>query len=63
MNLINPDDHPRKILNYEALSENLSEAQVLHLQTEYLPETDVAVVLLDVSMPDGRSLPFSQRSG
>ena len=50
------DDQPGKLLSYEAilgpLHENLLKANSGREALEYLLKTDIAVVLMDVSMPD-----------
>src|ERR1700758_776813 len=50
------DDQPGKLLSYEAilsdLGENLIKASSGREALEYLLKTDVAVVLMDVSMPE-----------
>ena len=50
------DDQPGKLLSYEAilgpLRENLLKANSGREALEYLLKTDIAVVLMDVSMPD-----------
>src|SRR6202451_4352779 len=56
VNILMVDDQPGKLLSYEAilseLGENLIKANSAKEALEYLLKTDVAVVLMDVSMPD-----------
>ncbi|MGE0407200.1 MAG: ATP-binding protein [Candidatus Korobacteraceae bacterium] len=56
LNILMVDDQPAKLLSYEAilgeLGENLVKAASGTEALEYLLENDVAVVLMDVSMPD-----------
>src|SRR6266403_2957191 len=56
MNILMVDDQPGKLLSYEAilddLGENLIKATSAKDALEKLRKTDVAVVLMDVSMPD-----------
>jgi signal transduction histidine kinase len=56
MNILMVDDQAGKLLSYEAilagLGENLIKAQSGREALEHLLKTDVAVVLLDVSMPE-----------
>src|ERR1700682_4009672 len=55
-NILMVDDQPAKLLSYEAilgeLGENLIKAASGKEALEHLLKTDVAVVLMDVSMPD-----------
>lgn len=55
-NILMVDDHPGKLLTYEAilldLGENLIRASSARQALEILMKTDVAVVLMDVSMPE-----------
>src|SRR3984893_13987644 len=56
VNILMVDDQPAKLLSYEAilgeLGENLIKASSGRDALEHLLKTDVAVVLMDVSMPD-----------
>lgn len=56
LNILLVDDQPAKLLSYEAilhgLGENLLKATSGREALEYLLKTEVAVVLLDVCMPD-----------
>lgn len=56
LNILLVDDQPAKLLSYEAilhgLGENLVKATSGREALEYLLKTEVAVVLLDVCMPD-----------
>ena len=56
VNILMVDDQPGKLLSYEAilseLGENLIQATSAREALEKLLKTDVAVVLMDVSMPD-----------
>ncbi len=56
VNILMVDDQPAKLLSYEAilgdLSENLIKASSGREALEVLLKTDVAVVLMDVSMPE-----------
>ena len=56
VNILMVDDQPAKLLSYEAilaeLGENLIKANSGREALEHLLKTDVAVVLMDVSMPD-----------
>ncbi|HLZ43309.1 MAG TPA: PAS domain-containing protein [Candidatus Sulfotelmatobacter sp.] len=56
VNILMVDDQPGKLLSYEAilseLGENLIKASSAKEALEKLLKTDVAVVLMDVSMPD-----------
>lgn len=56
VNILMVDDQPAKLLSYEAileeLGENLIKAASGKAALEQLLKTDVAVVLMDVSMPD-----------
>src|SRR6202035_2419424 len=56
VNILMVDDQPSKLLTYEAilseLGENLIKAASGKEALEHLLKTDVAVVLMDVSMPD-----------
>src|SRR6201998_194752 len=56
VNILMVDDQPAKLLSYEAilgeLDENLIKATSGKEALEYLLKSDVAVVLMDVSMPD-----------
>lgn len=56
LNILLVDDQPAKLLSYEAilhdLGENLLKAKSGREALEYLLKTEVAVVLLDVCMPD-----------
>jgi len=56
MNILMVDDQPGKLLSYEAiladLGENLIKAASAKDALEKLLKTDVAVVLMDVSMPE-----------
>src|SRR5712692_3152430 len=56
VNILMVDDLPAKLLTYEVmladLGENLIKASSGKEALEYLLKTDVAVVLMDVSMPD-----------
>ena len=56
VNILMVDDQPAKLLSYEVmlaeLNENLIKALSAKEALEILLKTDVAVVLMDVSMPD-----------
>src|SRR5580658_7337836 len=56
VNILMVDDQPGKLLSYEAilgeLGENLIKAQSGRAALDYLLKTDIAVVLMDVSMPE-----------
>jgi signal transduction histidine kinase len=56
VNILMVDDQPGKLLSYEAilseLGENLIKANSGREALEYLLKTDIAVVLMDVSMPE-----------
>jgi PAS domain S-box-containing protein len=56
VNILMVDDQPAKLLSYEVmlaeLGENLIKASSAKVALEILLKTDVAVVLMDVSMPD-----------
>lgn len=56
VNILMVDDQPGKLLSYEAilgpLRENLLKANSGREALEYLLKVDIAVVLMDVSMPD-----------
>src|ERR1700745_2655328 len=56
VNILMVDDQPAKLLSYEAilgeLDENLVKATSGKEALEYLLKSDVAVVLMDVSMPE-----------
>src|SRR5579871_5565703 len=56
VNILMVDDQPAKLLSYEAilaeLGENLIKASSGREALEHLLKADVAVVLMDVSMPD-----------
>src|SRR4030088_1305565 len=56
VNILMVDDRPAKLLSYEVmleeLGENLIKATSAKQALELLLKTDVAVVLMDVSMPD-----------
>src|SRR3984885_331906 len=56
VNILMVDDQPAKLLSYEAilseLGENLIKANSGKEALECLLKTDVAVVLMDVSMPE-----------
>src|ERR1700682_1764124 len=56
VNILMVDDQPAKLLSYEAilgeLSENLIKANSGTAALEVLLKTEIAVVLMDVSMPD-----------
>src|SRR6202451_3261564 len=56
VNILMVDDQPGKLLSYEAilaeLGENLIKATSGKEALEHLLKTDVAVVLMDVSMPE-----------
>ena len=56
VNILMVDDQPGKLLSYDAvladLGENLIKATSAKDALEKLLKTDVAVVLMDVSMPD-----------
>jgi PAS domain S-box-containing protein len=56
VNILMVDDQPAKLLSYEAilaeLGENLIKATSGKEALEHLLKTDIAVVLMDVSMPD-----------
>src|SRR5207248_8664015 len=56
VNILMVDDQPSKLLSYEVilgeLDENLLKANSGREALEYLLKTDIAIVLMDVSMPD-----------
>src|SRR5579862_5449500 len=56
VNILMVDDQPAKLLSYEVildeLGENLIKANSAREALEHLLRTDVAVVLMDVSMPE-----------
>jgi PAS domain S-box-containing protein len=56
VNILMVDDQPGKLLSYEAilgqLNENLIKATTAKEALEHLLKTDIAVVLMDVSMPE-----------
>ena len=56
VNILMVDDHPAKLLSYEAilgeLDENLIKATSAREALDHLLKTDIAVVLMDVSMPE-----------
>jgi signal transduction histidine kinase len=56
LNILLVDDQPSKLLTYEAvlaeLGENLIKTQSAQEALDFLLKTDIAVVLLDVSMPE-----------
>ena len=56
VNILMVDDQPAKLLSYEVilaeLGENLIKAASGKEALEHLLKTDIAVVLMDVSMPD-----------
>src|SRR6266567_3283620 len=56
VNILMVEDQPGKLLSYEAilgeLGENLIKATSGKESLEYLLKSDVAVVLMDVSMPE-----------
>ena len=56
VNILMVDDQPAKLLSYEAilaeLGENLIKANSGREALEVLLKTDIAVVLMDVSMPE-----------
>src|ERR1700726_1321147 len=56
VNILMVDDQPSKLLTYEAilaeLGENLIKANSGREALEFLLKTDIAVVLMDVSMPE-----------
>ncbi len=56
VNILMVDDHPGKLLTYEAiladLGENLIQATSARQALQILMKTDIAVVLMDVSMPE-----------
>jgi signal transduction histidine kinase len=56
LNILLVDDQPAKLLTYEAilaeLGENLIKAQSAREALDWLLKTDIAIVLLDVSMPE-----------
>ena len=56
VNILMVDDQPAKLLTYEAilneLGENLIKANSGREAMEHLLKTDIAVVLMDVSMPE-----------
>ena len=56
VNILMVDDQPGKLLSYEVmlggLGENLIKATSAKAALEILLKTDVAVVLMDVSMPE-----------
>ena len=56
VNILMVDDQPAKLLTYEAilkeLGENLIKANSAREALEHLLKTDIAVVLMDVSMPE-----------
>ena len=55
VNILMVDDQPGKLLSYEVilgeLGENLIKAQSGREALDHLLKTDIAVVLMDVSMP------------
>jgi CheY-like chemotaxis protein len=55
-NILMVDDHPGKLIAYEAflrdLGENLLKAHCVNEALECLLKTDIAVALIDVCMPD-----------
>ena len=55
-NILMVDDHPGKLLSYEAilsdLGENLLKAHSGNEALDCLLKTDIAVLLIDVCMPD-----------
>ena len=56
VNILMVDDHPGKLLSYEAilaeLGENLIKAASGNEALEQLLKNDVAVILIDVNMPE-----------
>jgi two-component system, NtrC family, sensor kinase len=56
VNILMVDDQPGKLLSYEAvlaeLGENLIKARSGKEALDHLLKTDIAVILLDVSMPE-----------
>src|ERR1700723_1654203 len=56
VNILMVDDQPAKLMSYEVildeLGENLIKANSGKEALEHLLKTDIAVVLMDVSMPD-----------
>ena len=56
VNILMVDDQPAKLLSYEVilseLGENLIKAGSARRPLEHLLETDIAVVLMDVGMPE-----------
>src|SRR5215510_4688792 len=56
VNILMVDDQPAKLLSYEAilsdLGENLIRANSGREALEHLLKTDIAIVLMDVSMPE-----------
>src|SRR5690349_20140658 len=56
VNILMVDDHPGKLLSYEAiladLGENLIKAAPGREALEYLLKNDIAVILIDVNMPE-----------
>ena len=56
VNILMVDDQPGKLLSYEVmlseLGENLIKAESAREALEHLLKTDIAVVLMDVSMPE-----------
>src|SRR5947207_2118782 len=56
LNILMVDDQPAKLLSYEAiladLGENLIKASSAREALEHLLKTEIAVVLMDVSMPE-----------
>src|ERR1700728_2379914 len=56
VNILMVDDQPAKLLSYEVilkeLDENLIKARSGREALEHLLKTDIAVVLMDVSMPE-----------
>src|SRR3981189_2689112 len=56
VNILMVDDQPAKLLSYEVmlaeLNENLIKATSAKAALETLLKTDIAVVLMDVSMPE-----------
>jgi CheY-like chemotaxis protein len=56
VNILMVDDQPGKLLSYEvilaALGENLIRAHSGQEALEHLLKTDIAVILMDVSMPE-----------
>src|SRR5437899_9652300 len=56
VNILMVDDQPAKLLSYEVilseLGENLLKASSSREALEHLLKTDIAIVLMDVSMPE-----------